>query len=100
MSELQDELQQSLPAELQLALRSATWRALTALHSLRLAVRDHVDHECARGRSQSTIEHGLRSLIDSCGPALDNVDYSAARTNEITKQVMRWTASYYRPPNS
>ena len=98
MSELQDDpLPQSLPEELQLALRSATWRALNALQSLRLAVRDHVDHECARGLSQGAIDDGLRSMIDSCGPAVDNVDYSAARTNEITKQVMKWSATYYKP---
>ena len=85
----------SLPAELELALRHATSEALTALHSLRLAVRDHVHTECARGSTQNEIEDGLRSIIDECGPSLTRVD-SAGRAEDVTRQVLKWSAAFYK----
>lgn len=88
----------SLPEELQLALHSATWRALTAMSALRIAVRNHVYDECGRGLCQSDIDEGLRSMIFSSGPALDNVDYSAERIDDVTRQVMKWSAAYYQRP--
>ena len=94
MSETQDgHLPHLLPAELELALRSATWNALLALQSLRSAVREHVRAQSAEGVSREDIDDGLRSMIDSCGPALTDVDFSA----EITKQVIKWSALFYRP---
>ena len=92
-----DRFIQSLPAELDLALRNTTWRALSTMNSLRMAVRDHVHDECDRGLCQSEIDDGLRSMISSCGPSLDNIEYSATRTDEVLRQVMKWSASYYRP---
>jgi hypothetical protein len=86
-----------LPAELELALAKAASGALSALHSLRKAVRDHVHDECSRGTSQSEIDDGLRSLIDSCAPDLGHVDYSAERADEVRTQVLVWSASFYTP---
>ena len=85
----------SLPAELELALRSATWRAIVALHSLRAAVRDHVHQESARGCTQLEIDDGLRMMIDTCTPAPDDANHSAERASEVTKQVLVWSASFY-----
>ena len=87
----------SLPTELQLALRSATWDALLALQSLRVAVQGHVQDGCARGLSHEDVDDGLRTMITQCGPALDHLDYSSDRTDEITLQVLKWSATYYRP---
>jgi hypothetical protein len=89
-------LDSSLPVELDLALRSATWQALTSLRALRAAVRQHVDDECGRGCGQREIDAGLRSIIGSCAAALSQAERSPARTDEITIQVMKWSASYYR----
>lgn len=85
-----------LPAELEVALRTATWRALTALHSLRIAVRDHVQDECWRGASQHEIDDGLRLMIETCGPDLDHADYSEDRADDITRQVLEWSAGFYK----
>jgi hypothetical protein len=65
---------------------------------LRSAVRDHVNNECSRGCSQNEIDSGLRALIDSCGPSLGHIDYSAERADEVTIQVLKWSASFYKPP--
>ena len=98
MSETQNgQFSKLLPAELQLALRSATWNALIGLRSLRSAVEEHVRDQCADGVSHDTINEGLRSMIVSCAPALTHVDYSAERTKEVTIQVMKWSAMAYRP---
>ncbi|HJP86924.1 MAG TPA: hypothetical protein VJ852_13100 [Gemmatimonadaceae bacterium] len=85
----------SLPVELELALRSATWRAMVALHSLRTAVRDHVYQESARGCSQVEIDDGLRMMIDTCTPAPGEADHSAERAGEVTRQVLVWSATFY-----
>jgi hypothetical protein len=99
MSEAQKtHLVRSLPAELELALRSATWRTLIALQALRSAVREHVRYECGDGTSRNDIDDGLRIMISSCGPGLHHIDYSAERTGEVTMQVLKWSAEFYRPP--
>jgi hypothetical protein len=86
----------SLPAELELALRNATWSALTALDSLRAAVEDHVHDKRSRGASQSEIDHSLRVMIEASGPLLNDKDYSAHRAGEIRNQVLKWSAGFYR----
>ena len=90
-------LTDSLPAELEVALRSATWRALTAFQSLRSAVRDHVYDERARGTCRTALDENLRSMIGSCGPVVGNVNYSAERTGDVTTQVLKWCAEFFRP---
>ena len=98
MPELQSSpLNHSLPAELEVALRSATWRALAAYQSLRTAVRNHVYDERARGTSRTDIDEDLRSMIGSCAPVVGNVNYSAERTDEIKRHVLKWCAEFYRP---
>ena len=86
----------SLPAELELALGRATLGALSALQSLRSAVRDHVHEQCVLGVSHNTISDNLRSMITTCGQNLDRADYSADRADEVTKQVIVWSTSFYR----
>jgi len=85
----------SLPAELELALRGATSRALNALHSLRIAVHDHVRRESARGATRNEIDDGLRSMIEASSPKSDHGDYSADRAEEVMKQVLKWSAGFY-----
>jgi hypothetical protein len=85
----------SLPAELELALRGATSRALSALHSLRMAVYDHVRRESSRGASLNEIDDGLRSMIEACRPKWDHDDYPADRAEEVRKQVLKWSAGFY-----
>lgn len=86
----------SLPAELELALGRATLGALSALQSLRSAVRDHVHEQCVLGVGQHSINDDLRSMITTCGQNLDRSDFSADRCAEVTKQVLLWSTSFYR----
>jgi len=85
----------SLSAELELALRGATSRALNALHSLRMAVHDHVRRESSRGASLNEINDGLRSMIESSSHKRNDGDYPAERAEEVTKQVLKWSAGFY-----
>jgi len=85
----------SLPAELELALRGATRRALADLHTLRNAVRDHVYQESSRGCTQREIDDGLRMMIDTCAPTLADASYSVEHTGDVTRQVLVWSASFY-----
>jgi len=85
----------SLPAELELALRGATSRALNAVHSLRMAVHEHVRRESSRGASLNDIDAGLRSMIEARSPRLDDGDYPAHRAEEVMKQVLKWSAGFY-----
>ena len=96
MTDSQDNLpHSSLSAELELALRGATSRALNALHSLRMAVHDHVRRESSRGASLNEINDGLRSMIESSSHKRNDGDYPAERAEEVTKQVLKWSAGFY-----
>jgi hypothetical protein len=86
----------SLPAELELALRRATQGAINALHSLRTAVEEHVHKERSRGATHREVDADLQFMIETAYRACD-ADHPAARIDEVTRQVLIWSASIYTP---
>jgi len=124
MTNSSDGLPNPLPDELVLALRRATDRTINALHSLRLAVRQHVHDRRSRGASQDEIDDELRLMIGTAGAHSDGVhsdgvhsdgvhsdgdhsdgdhsdgnhsdgDHSSDRVEELTRQVLKWSESFY-----
>ncbi|GAC1412528.1 MAG: hypothetical protein NVSMB53_09590 [Gemmatimonadaceae bacterium] len=96
MSPPDDVLTNSLPEELDRALRRATNRTLVALTSLRKAVREHVRNERERGTTLSAIELDLRALIA-------RLHQEAVRTNgpdgeheTLAAQMIKWTEGFYK----
>jgi hypothetical protein len=85
-----------LPEELGAALRRATDRTIVAIQSLRKAVRNHVHFERSQGASLDEIDHNLRSMIRTAGGDSDHPDFSSDRIDELTKQVLSWTDSFYK----
>ena len=84
-----------LPDELAAALRRATDLTLNAFHSLRVAVRDHVHGERSRGVSLDEIDADLRSMIAVAGGNGGHQDHSPERIDELTRQVLKWSESFY-----
>ena len=84
-----------LPDELAAALRRATDLTLNAFHSLRVAVRDRVHGERSRGVSLDEIDADLRSMIAVAGGNGGHPDHSAERIDELTRQVLKWSESFY-----
>ena len=82
---------QFLPAELAAALRRTSAQTLNALHSLRVALRDHVQLERSRGISLDEIDGGLKAMITVAG----GDGYSTYRMDELTVQVLRWSEGFY-----
>lgn len=85
-----------LPRELELALRRATDRTLTALASLRHAVREHVHQERAGGNDLDEIQLQLRAIV---ARALDGVP-PAEHTDgghhaRLTRQIIQWSSGFY-----
>ncbi len=64
----------ALPEELERALRRATDRTLSALTSLRRAVRQHVRTERDRGTTLSGIEFDLRAIIARAQEGISQTD--------------------------
>ena len=114
MTNSSDGLPNPLPDELVLALRRATDRTISALHSLRIAVRQHVHDGRSRGASQDEIDDELRLMIGTAGAHSDGVhsdgvhsdgdhsdgnhsdgDHSSDRVDELTRQVLKWSESFY-----
>ena len=86
---------QALPEELAFALRRTASETLISLLSLRIALRDHVRAERSDGATLSEIDGGLREMIVVAGGDPAGADYSAARMSELTKQVLKWSATFY-----
>lgn len=86
---------QALPEELVAALRRATSETLTSLFSLRIALRDHVRAERVDGATLDDINGQLREMIVAAGGNPAGVEYSAERMSELTKQVLKWSSSFY-----
>ena len=84
-----------LPAELTAALCRSATQTLSALHSLRVALREHVYAERADGASLADVQGGLRTLIGVAGGDSDHPAYSSQRIAELTSQVLKWSASFY-----
>jgi hypothetical protein len=84
-----------LPDELAAALSRATDRTLNALFSLRRAVREHVYDERSHGATLAEIDAELRNMITDAAGDSAHPDYSMDRHNELTRQVLKWTESFY-----
>ena len=84
-----------LPDELVAALRRATTRTLVAIQSLRKAVRHHVHDGRSRGDSLDDIDTELQSMITTAGGNSKHPDYSLERIEELTRQVRKWSESFY-----
>jgi len=99
MANTSDGTPSPLPDELAAALRRATDRTLGAFQSLRKAVRDHVVDERSRGISLSEIDADLRSMIAAAGDGMRH-DHEQERVEELTKEVLKWSQSFYSKRDS
>jgi hypothetical protein len=84
-----------LPEELAAAVGRATDRTLNALHSLRTAVREHVQSERSRGTSLRQVNAEIRAMINTVASDSVHPEYSPERHDELTAQVLKWTDSFY-----
>jgi hypothetical protein len=95
MTNTSDGMPSPLPDELAAAMRRATDRTLNALFSLRRAVREHVQSERSRGQTLGEIDEDLRVMITTAAGDSDHPDYSLDRHDELTREVLKWTESFY-----
>jgi hypothetical protein len=86
---------QPLSSELASALRRSTTQTITALLSLRIAVRDHVHIERAQGATLGEIDGGLAEMIDIAGGEPGDTAHSAERVDELKTQVLKWSEAFY-----
>jgi len=85
-----------LPDELARALRRATDSTLTALTSLRKAVRQHVHTERSRGTTLPEIETDLRALVARAQKGLSQSDGDGdGHHDALTVQVVKWSEGFY-----
>lgn len=91
-----DSQHNSLPDELERALRRATSHTLGALTSLRRAVRDHVHRQRAGGDDLDEIQLQLRALATRAG---ESVGTQKAWTDDnqdtLTRQIIKWSSGFY-----
>jgi len=85
---------QPLPAELASALRRATSQALAALLTLRIALRDHVHSERARGATLAEIDSELKEMVDFAGDSDGNA-HPPERIAELRSYVLRLSDSFF-----
>ena len=95
MTTLDDGQGPQLPAELAAALQRATTQTLRSLHSLRVALREHVHSERARGVSLVDIDARLRDMIDVAAGDTDGPAYSVERVAELKTQVIKWSEAVF-----
>ena len=98
MSASQDGSTSPLSDELDLALRQATDRTLSALASLRRAVRQHVRTERDRGATLSQIEVDLRAIVarGENGIAHSNgSDGADGHHDSLSAQVIKWSQVFF-----
>ncbi len=89
----------ALPDELERALRRATDRTLSALTSLRRAVRQHVRTERDRGATLPGIELDLRAIIARAQEGISNrdgADDGDGHHDGLTAQVVKWSEGFYK----
>ncbi len=86
-----------LPEELDRALRRATDRTLSALTSLRRAVRDHVQSERDKGTSLSEIENEMRILIARAQESVKNEP--DGHHEALSTQMIKWTGGFFEEEN-
>jgi hypothetical protein len=82
-----------LPEELDRALRRATDRTLSALTSLRRAVRDHVQSERDNGASLAEIENEMRIIIARAQESLKSEP--DGHHEALSSQMIKWTGGFF-----
>jgi hypothetical protein len=95
MSNTADGRPHPLPDELVAALQRASNGALEAIHTLRVAVREHVQNGRVRGATLGEIDAELRTMINIADGDSKRPGYSAARLQELVNQVMKWSEAFY-----
>ena len=101
MSAQDDRPTSPLPDELDRALRRATDRTLSALTSLRKAVRQHVQTERNRGATLRDIEFDLRALVTRVHEGIslsrdgDGDGDGDGHHDALTSQVIKWSSGFY-----
>jgi hypothetical protein len=88
---------QPLPDELTSALRRTAKQTLGALQSLRIALREHVHDERARGVTLAEIDHDLKEMIDGVGDS-GGTEHSAENIAELTVHVLKLSEAFYSGP--
>jgi len=96
MTESDDRQAQPLPHELASALRRTTKQTLAALQTLRVALRDHVQAERARGATLAQIDTELKEMIDLARDS-DGDGHSPERVAELRKHVLGLSEAFYSP---
>jgi hypothetical protein len=89
---------QPLSNELVSALRRTTKEALAALLTLRIALRDHVRSERARGATLAEIDSDLKEMIDVAVES-DGDPYSPDRIAELRTHVLKLSETFYNGPS-
>ena len=85
-----------LPDELDRALRRATDRTLSALTSLRKAVRQHVRTERSHGATLAEIDLDLRALVARAQKGLSQSDGDGdGHHDALAVQVIKWSEGFY-----
>lgn len=96
MSEYDDNPPNSLPDELDRALRRATDRTLMALTSLRKAVRKHVQDERNGGATLPEIEMQLREIIARVLEEAEGRDSIDGERDTLAAQMIKWSEGFYK----
>jgi hypothetical protein len=86
----------SLPEELDRALRRATDRTLLALTSLRKAVRKHVEDEKNAGATLPEIELELRAIIAKVLEDAEGRDSIDGERDTLAAQMIKWSEGFYK----
>jgi len=92
----QDGTPNSLPGELDRALRRATDRTLIALTSLRKAVRKHVQDQKASGATLPEIEMELREIIARVLADAEGRDSIDGERDTLAAQMIKWSEGFYQ----
>jgi hypothetical protein len=98
MSASYDGLTSALPDELDRALRQATSQTLSALTSLRRAVRQHVHAERDRGANLPQIELDLRALVERAHQGIARIDGGDGdgHHDALAAQVIKWSGDFFK----
>jgi hypothetical protein len=86
----------SLPEELDRALKRATDRTLIALTSLRKAVRKHVEDEKNAGATLPEIELDLRAIIAKVLEDAEGRDSIDGERDTLATQMIKWSEGFYK----
>jgi hypothetical protein len=86
----------SLPEELDRALKRATDRTLIALTSLRKAVRKHVKDEKDAGATLPQIELELRAIIAKVLEDAEGRDSIDGERDTLATQMIKWSEGFYK----